>query len=87
VIAKHTFKMTALCPHGGRDFYTAEVEVGRLVEVEKIVRIAAGYSDVPLYQEQLTERLASEIGGCKVTLTGLHGAVHTVTVAEDPCST
>lgn len=80
MIARHTLKVTALCPKGGRDHYTAEIEVDQFVPVEGILSVAEKFSNTAIYQEDLVVSLACELKA-KVTLTGLHGQVHTVVEA------
>lgn len=80
MIVRHTLKVTALCPKGGRDHYTAEIEVDRFVSVEDILSIVEEFSDVSFYQEDLAVSLACKLDA-KITLTGLHGQVHTVVEA------
>jgi hypothetical protein len=68
----HTTIITGKCPHGCPDVYKATFETERLIPVEVIQAAITCYTLAPVYQEDLTERLA-ECLQCRVTLKGGHG--------------
>lgn len=72
----HTLEIAARCPKGGVDRYEAKVEVERLIEVERITAEVQRLTKKPIYQEDLTAKLARALGA-KVTTVGYHGLVRT----------
>jgi len=79
----HTTTITGKCPHGCPDVYEATFEVGRLIPVEVIQAAIDCYTMGPVYQEDLTRKLA-ECLRCKVTLKGTHSKFGTVTTEGTP---
>lgn len=74
----HTTTITGKCPHGCPDVYEAVFETSRLIPVEVIQAAIDCYTHGPVYQEDLTRKLADCLV-CKVTLKGSHGKFTTVT--------
>lgn len=83
VAVTHEFRMSALCPIDGTvDYYQVTLAVGdRLVHVEDVLDVARSYADQTLFQEWLTARLASDLGG-DVTTVGFHSGVRTTVTAK-----
>lgn len=79
-VTTHTTTVTGKCPLGCDDEYTATFETARLIPVEVIDAAIKVYTQGPVFQEDLTKRLADCLQ-CRVTLTGLHGRFETTTVA------
>lgn len=79
----HTTTITGKCPHGCPDVYEAVFEVERLIPVEVIQAAIACYTLSPVYQEDLTRKLADCLR-CRVTLKGSHGGFITTTT-EGEC--
>lgn len=79
----HTTTITGKCPHGCPDVYEATFETGRLIPVEVIQAAIACYTHGPVYQEDLTRKLADCLR-CRVTLVGSHQAFKTVTIEGEP---
>lgn len=74
----HTLTFAARCPVDNRqDVYECVIETQRTVKVEDIWAAVMRHVDKPAFQEDLTMRLALDLA-CKVTLTGLHSNVRTV---------
>jgi GTP cyclohydrolase I len=76
-VTRHELEIRATCPvDGSEDVYECVVETARIVPVETIldeVKIATKH---PLYQEELTRKLADAL--CtKVTTVGTHSNVRT----------
>lgn len=87
MIATHNFTLTATCPvDGSRDVYEVSVKVGYLVKCEDIVAAAETISkESPVFQEELTEKLARKIPHSTVTTSGHHrcGVFLTVICEDD----
>ena len=74
---KHTLEIKARCPvNDGQDTYRLTVTVDRLVKVEDILEAVRKLTAEPIFQEDLTRRLASELAA-SVHTTGRHGEVET----------
>lgn len=72
----HEFVHHATCPvDGAFDRYEITVEVERLLKVESIIE-AIGRLPKTLFQEQMTQTLAHELGA-KVTSIGFHSGIKT----------
>lgn len=79
----HRLTITANCPVDDQaDVYRVTVETDRVLPVETILEGVAALTRQPLFQEELTERLA-ELLGAVVTTKGTHTGVRTV-VVHDP---
>lgn len=69
----HRTTIVGRCPHGCADVYAAEFHAGdRLVRVEDIQAAVDKLTAEPVYQEDLTQRLADAVG-CRVVTVGPHG--------------
>lgn len=79
----HTTTITGKCPHGCPDVYEATFQTRRLIPVEVIQAAITCYTMGPVYQEDLTRKLA-ECLLVKVTLKGSHGAFTTTTTEGEP---
>ena len=79
MIVTHEPAMQARCPRDNAiDRYTVTVEATRIVPVEDILAAIAALPE-PLFQEEITVRIAIAIG-CKVTPVGYHSGVRTTCV-------
>lgn len=84
--------IAANCPEGGRDQYEVIIVSDQLIEVETIIGIIDDHTQEPIYQEDLTARIAEaldQVRGRKlvlptgnVTLVGTHSGVKTTTHEE-----
>lgn len=73
----HRTTIVGKCPHGCPDIYAAEFHVGgNLVTVERIQDAIDHYTSEPIYQEDLTQRLADALA-CSVVTVGAHGRFET----------
>jgi hypothetical protein len=73
---RHELAMQGKCPVDDTlDNYTVTVEAERIVKVEDILAAVASLPQ-PLFQEEITKRLAGELG-CTVTTVGYHSGVKT----------
>lgn len=79
----HTTTITGKCPFGCVDVYEATFTADRLIPVEVIQAAIGAFTHGPVYQEELTRRLA-ECLRCKVTLRGPHGKFVTETTEGEP---
>jgi hypothetical protein len=79
----HTTTITGKCPLGCPDVYEATFTTTRLIPVEVIQAAITCFTSGPVYQEDLTSKLA-ECLRCKVTLKGSHSKF--VSVTECDCS-
>lgn len=79
----HATTITGKCPHGCPDVYEATFEVERLIPVEVIETAVKCYTLAPVYQEDLTRKLADCLQ-CRVTLKGSHGGFITTTTEGVP---
>jgi len=78
---RHELTIGGLCPvDGSADTYAITVEANRVVRVEDILRTAEELPR-PLYQEEVTQSLASRLR-CRVTSVGTHSGVVTTCVCE-----
>lgn len=83
MLVTHRLTVTTSCPSGGRDVYEVTVETDALLRVEAILDYIDTLTSEPLYQEDLTEALAAELGA-KVTTVGRHlNVVETTVVAGE----
>jgi hypothetical protein len=82
-MTSHTTTITGKCPHGCQDVYEATFETKRLIPVEVIQAAINCCTMGPVYQEDLTRRLA-ECLRCRVTLKGSHGGFVTITTEGEP---
>lgn len=72
----HELTYYGTCPaNGAPDTYSVTVETRRMVAVEDIIAALSALPK-PLYQEEITERLAAAIN-CTVTTIGHHSGVKT----------
>jgi hypothetical protein len=70
-------EIAAICPvDGSRDIYRVTIRSDWLIPVEEILATIAAATGDPVYQENLTQTLADEIGA-KVITTGRHSGVET----------
>lgn len=74
----HKTTITGKCPHGSSDVYDAVFETNRLIPVEVIQAAITCFTIAPVYQEDLTKKLADSLQ-CRVTLTGVHKQFTTTT--------
>lgn len=78
MIVLHQFPIVSKCPVDDRqDVYECTVESDRVIKVEDILAAVARHTKAPMFQEDITERMAEDLG-CKVTTSGLHSNVRTV---------
>ena len=78
MLVRHYLTITASCPVDRKpDHYDAVVECSGVVKVEDILAAVAGLRLKRIYQEELTQELARQLGA-KVTTTGYHSGVKTV---------
>ena len=70
----HTATIVGKCPLGCPDLYAAEFRVSgpTVLPVEEIDAAIAAPTAEPVYQEDLTRRLAARLG-CVVVTRGAHG--------------
>ena len=79
---KHTMTLEAKCPvNGERDTYTATIELDYLIGVESLLSACKEYTDIPWFQEQVTDHLARRFRA-KVTTQGRHGPVLSEVVCD-----
>ena len=72
MVCRYTFKIRAVCPaDGSADVYQVTVTSAEIIRCEKLIAIAAGYAGMAIYQEVLTNELASALK-CSVRTTGYH---------------
>lgn len=74
----HKTAIVGRCPHGCADVYDAEFRVtgDAVLQVERIAETIADLTREPVYQEDLTRRLARLLG-CVVVTRGRHGVFDT----------
>lgn len=80
----HEFKLTARCPVDATfDTYIVTVETDHQIDVEHILKTAASCHSTEeyIYQEDLTQRLATQLE-LPVTTRGTHSAVVTTVTCE-----
>lgn len=78
----HRTDIVARCPLGGTDIYEASFTVaGTMLLVEDIQRHIDHLTAEPIYQEELTGRLAVRLK-CRVETIGRHGRFTTECVHE-----
>ena len=78
----HCTIIVGKCPHGCLDVYLAEFHVdGRVLMVEDIQAAIDDVTREPIYQEALTQTLATRLG-CTVKTQGVHGRFRTQCTAE-----
>lgn len=65
-------------PSRAEDLYAATFETDRLIPVEVIAECIRVFTLGPIYQEELTRKLA-DVLRCRVTLVGTHGRFRTTT--------
>lgn len=79
----YSLNIHARCPADGTlDLYDLVVEGPEMLAVETLLEIVRELTDEPIYQEDLTERLAERLAGWKVTLRGDHSRVRVWSEAE-----
>lgn len=79
----HRFRTTAVCPvDQSTDIYDVTVEVSGLLPVEDI-HAALRSVEQPIYQEDLTNLLATELNA-RVTTVGMHSGIETTCVYGTP---
>lgn len=78
----HRTTIVGKCPHGCPDVYSAEFHIAdRIITVESIQAEIDAATKEPVYQEDLTQRLANRVG-CNVATVGSHGQFETECRAE-----
>jgi hypothetical protein len=79
----HKTVIVGRCPHGCHDVYEAEFTIvgESVVTVESIQESIDRLTAEPVYQEDLTRRLAAAVG-CRVRTVGTHGRFLTTCEAE-----
>jgi hypothetical protein len=78
----HRTTIVGRCPHGCDDVYEAEFRISdRIVVVESIQEAINESTADPIYQEELTQKLADLIG-CEVATKGVHGPFCTECIAN-----
>lgn len=78
MLVKHHLTITASCPVDRKpDHYEAVIEATRVIKVEDIIASVERLKSKRIFQEQLTQELARDLGA-KVTTTGYHSGVKTV---------
>lgn len=80
--AEHRLYIAATCPvdEDVLDIYELVVTTGALIEVEEIHATVRRLTAEPVFQEDLTDRLAEALGA-HVLLRGRHSGVETTTQA------
>jgi heterodisulfide reductase subunit C len=79
----HKFPVVCACPVDARqDVYDCTVETNRTVKVEDILAAAQRATAKPAFQEDITERLAADLG-CRVMTIGRHSNVETTVTSGD----
>lgn len=83
MIVKHSLMVAATCPVDASvlDIYEVDVETDRVLPVEDILEARDRLTLEPIYQEDLTVRLAAALGA-RVTTRGIHSGVATVCEAD-----
>ena len=78
MLIRHHLTITASCPVDRKpDHYEAVIECGSVIKVEDILAAVERLKTRRIFQEQLTQELASTLGA-KVTSTGYHSGVKTI---------
>ncbi len=80
----HKFSLVCRCPvNNDVDYYECEVTVTRLVKCEDVLTAVNNYTGDTVFQEQLTQALADDLGADVVT-RGMHvgGKVETTCRCE-----
>lgn len=78
MIVKHRLHIRGRCPvDGKRDKYRVTVKVARVLKVEDILAAVAELTAGPVFQEDLTVRLAQKLAAAVKTV-GRHSGVKTV---------
>ncbi len=69
---KYEFTIVARCPNNEDfDHYTVSIETEKMIMCEELAVLSNSYKQTKIFQEDLTEYLAS-LYNCKVTLSGYH---------------
>lgn len=75
---RHELTITAVCPVDGKpDRYEAFIDCTRIIPVEDILAAVSQCATRKVFQEDLTQELARQLG-VKITTTGYHSGVKTV---------
>jgi hypothetical protein len=83
VRVEHTCEVVARCPVDHQlDVYTLTVRAARVIKVEDILAVARELADVPMFQEEFTDRVHRALG-CEVETVGHHSGVRTRVVCGD----
>jgi hypothetical protein len=81
MITRYELRILARCPvDEGNDVYECVVESSRTIKVEDILSAVEGFKAQPIFQEELTETLARQLGAT-VTTIGFHSGVKTTCTA------
>ena len=73
---KHKLQIYGKCPvDGANDNYTLVVKTRKILKVEDILAAVSGLK-WPLFQEEVTQILADELG-CNVRTVGYHSGIKT----------
>lgn len=86
MIAEHRLTVVGKCPvQDCPDVYQCTVRTSRLILVEDILAAVKRNTAEPCTQEDLTCRIAKDIGGgVRVETVGVHSGVTTTVVEERP---
>ncbi len=72
MICRYQFESRSLCPaDNSPDVYQVEVTSSEMIRCETLIALADLWSGVPIFQEELTKKLAAELR-CPVVTTGTH---------------
>ena len=72
---KYTLRVVALCPKDhGLDVYGCEVTSAQLIECERINEVVSKLKDQKIFQEDLTDKMARELGAT-VRTVGWHSNI------------
>ena len=78
---RYSLMLYAVCPvDQSRDSYSVTVESPREIRVEKIIELATAWQTVEATQEEITAKLAEQLGA-SVTTRGYHSGVLTIVSA------
>lgn len=81
MISQYEFSLKAWCPvDSGSDHYAVIVRSRSTVSVETMVATAKRFATEPLFQEELTEKIARQLCA-EVTTIGYHSGVKTTCCA------
>ena len=75
---EHSLTMIAKCPvNGATDFYDVTFILDKFINVEALMVEMLQYHKQPIYQEDLTQKLA-DFAKCEVITHGIHSGIRTM---------